>query len=205
MSGIARSHNLTLQALARLNPQIQNLNIIYAGQTVHTDKPGGNSIVPAVHTAQQKETETEQNIHKDQPQKAVGHAVHSATAAQITGGFSENDLDLLARLVRAEAESEPFQGKIAVACVVFNRIASSSFPDSIREVIYQKGQFQPVQNGEIQQPADEDSIRAVHEAINEKRYVAAGSLFFYNPDTASNRWLDSRATTLVIGHHVFKR
>ncbi|MCM3727833.1 cell wall hydrolase [Neobacillus cucumis] len=178
MFGIARSQNLSLQELVRLNPQIQNLDLIYVGQTVNTGTQEVN---------------------------AIGQAVHTSSKADITVGFSENELDLLARLVRAEAESEPYQGKVAVACVVLNRVASSSFPNSIKEVIYQKGQFDPVRNGEINQLADEDSIRAVQEAINEKRNVAAGSLFFYNPATATNRWLDSRATTLVIGHHVFKK
>ena len=178
MSGIARSQNLSLQELARLNPQIQNLDLIYVGQTVHTGTQEVNSI---------------------------GQAVQTASKPKVTVGYSKNELDLLARLVRAEAESEPYQGKVAVACVVLNRVASPSFPDSIKEVIYQKGQFQPVRNGEINQPADGDSIKAVEEALNENGNIAAGSLFFYNPSTATNRWLDSRDTTLVIGHHVFKK
>ncbi|PLS01889.1 cell wall hydrolase [Neobacillus cucumis] len=178
MTGIARSHNLSLQELAKYNPQIKNLDFIYVGQTVNTGQQEINTL---------------------------GQAVHTASKPEITVGYSENELDLLARLVRAEAESEPYHGKVAVACVVLNRVASPSFPDSIKEVIYQKGQFQPVQNGAINQPADDDSIKAVHEAMNEKRSVAAGSLFFYNPATASNRWLDSRATTVVIGRHVFKK
>ncbi|WP_342043560.1 cell wall hydrolase [Bacillus sp. OTU2372] len=192
MSGIARSQNLSLQELARLNPQIKNLDLIYVGQNVDTGT--------------MEEKTTRQTVDTGTLEvNAIGQAVHTASKAEITVGYSENELDLLARLVRAEAESEPYQGKVAVACVVLNRVASSSFPNSIKEVIYQRGQFQPVRNGEINQPADEDSIRAVQEAMDEKCDVAAGSLFFYNPATATNRWLDTRATTLVIGHHVFKK
>lgn len=205
MFGIARSQNLSLQELARLNPQIQNLNLIYVGQTVNTGTQDEKTTGQAVNTGTQDEKATDAVNTGTLEGNTIGQAVHTASKAEINVGYSENELDLLARLVRAEAESEPYQGKVAVACVVLNRVASSSFPNSIKEVIYQKGQFQPVRNGEINQPADEDSIRAVQEAINEKSNVAAGSLFFYNPATATNRWLDSRATTLVIGNHVFKK
>ncbi|MDR7077463.1 N-acetylmuramoyl-L-alanine amidase [Neobacillus niacini] len=119
--------------------------------------------------------------------------------------LSDTEIDLLARLVRAEAQMEPLEGKIAVACVVLNRVESSEFPDTIKEIIYAPGQFQPVQNGEINKPADEESIQAVKAALTDQRQLAPGALFFYNPVIASSRWLDTRATTLVIGQHVFKK
>ncbi|MEH7177616.1 cell wall hydrolase [Neobacillus vireti] len=119
--------------------------------------------------------------------------------------LSDSEIDLLARLVRAEAQTETLEGKIAVACVVLNRVESPQFPDSIKEVIYAPGQFQPVQNGEINKPADEESIQAVKSALTDHRKLARGSLFFYNPAIATSRWLDTRATTLVIGQHVFKK
>ena len=184
MTQIAKDHHISLQELSRLNPQIKNIDLIYVGQTVYTSKS-----VDATDSSE---------IVADPPEK-------EAAQPEIIVGYSEYEIDLLARLVRAEAESEPYQGKVAVACVVLNRVASSAFPNTIKEVIYQKGQFQPVRNGEINKPADVDSIKAVNEALKEKRNVAAGSLFFYNPAIATSRWLDSRATTLVIGHHVFKK
>jgi N-acetylmuramoyl-L-alanine amidase len=113
--------------------------------------------------------------------------------------------DLLARLVRAEAEGEPYDGKVAVAIVVLNRVDHPQFPNSIKEVIYQPGQFTPVSNGAINQPADNESIRAVEEALAYDRSKGYGSLFFYNPKTSHSRWLDSRPTTIVIGNHVFKK
>ncbi len=119
--------------------------------------------------------------------------------------LSNNEIDLLARLVRAEAQTEPYEGKIAVACVVLNRVESKKFPDTIKEVIYAPGQFQPVSNGEINKPADKESIKAVKAALFEQRQLAPGALFFYNPAIATSRWLDSRKTTLVIGQHVFKK
>jgi N-acetylmuramoyl-L-alanine amidase len=119
--------------------------------------------------------------------------------------LSNNEIDLLARLVRAEAQTEPLEGKIAVACVVLNRVDSKKFPDTIKKVIYAPGQFQPVINGEINKPADKESIKAVKAALSEKRQLAPGALFFYNPAIATSRWLDSRKTTMVIGRHVFKK
>lgn len=147
----------------------------------------------------------------DQDLIYVGLTVHTIkakvdkTKLEKKAKYSADEIDLLARLVRAEAEDEPYQGKIAVACVVLNRVESPAFPNTIKKVIYQKRQFQPVSNGQINKAADEDSIKAVHEALNEKRQKAAGSLFFYNPAIATSRWLDTRSTTLVIGNHVFKK
>jgi len=184
MTQIAKDHHISLQELSRLNPQIKNIDLIYVGQTVNTSKS-----VDAT----------------DSPEMVADPPEKEPAQPEIIVGYSEYEIDLLARLVRAEAESEPYQGKVAVACVVLNRVDSSAFPNTIKEVIYQKGQFQPVRNGEINKPADVDSIKAVNEALKEKRNVAAGSLFFYNPAIATSRWLDSRATTLEIGHHVFKK
>lgn len=124
-----------------------------------------------------------------------------------TTSVSDADKDLLARLIHAEAESEPYAGKVAVGVVVMNRVASKDFPNTVREVIMQRAngyyQFSPVANGEIDKPADAESIRAMEEAIRTKG--GNGSLFFYNPSIATSRWLDSRPTTVVIGNHVFKR
>lgn len=120
------------------------------------------------------------------------------------GSFSSSDVDLLARLVRAESQSEPYAGKVAVALVVLNRIASEEFPDTMQGVIYQSGQFSPVSNGSINRAADNDSIRAAKEAIATFAQANDGSLYFYNPQTASSRWLDGLATSKVIGNHTFK-
>lgn len=102
---------------------------------------------------------------------------------QVNHSLSETEIDLLARLVRAEAQTEPLEGKIAVACVVLNRVESPQFPNTIREVIYAPGQFQPVKNGQINKPADEESIQAVKAALTDKREIAPGALFFYNPES----------------------
>ena len=118
--------------------------------------------------------------------------------------------DLLARLVRAEAVGEPYAGKVAVAVVVLNRVASSDFPDTIKGVIYETYEngkiyaFSPVENGEINKPADATSIRAVEEAIA-LRGTGNGSLFFYNPSTSTSSWITSRPVTVTIRNHVFAK
>ncbi|MBA2874230.1 cell wall hydrolase [Thermaerobacillus caldiproteolyticus] len=126
----------------------------------------------------------------------------------IPSTISPSEKDLLARLVHAEAKGEPFAGKVAVATVVLNRVDHPDFPDTIREVIYERSgghyAFTPVQNGAINEPADRESYRAVEEALA-FRGLGNGSLFFYNPKTAKSNWLRSKPVTVVIGNHVFAK
>ncbi|MBY0148845.1 cell wall hydrolase [Neobacillus niacini] len=123
--------------------------------------------------------------------------------------ISVADKDLMARLVRAEAVGEPYAGKVAVATVVLNRVfMSDDFPDTVRGVIYQISNgyyaFTPVANGQINQPADAESKRAVNEALA-LLGKGNGSLFFYNPNTATSKWVASREVTVRIGNHVFAK
>jgi N-acetylmuramoyl-L-alanine amidase len=222
---IAAENNLTIQEVAELNPQIENINMIYVGDTINTEPQKRTSSADVVDYSDYKinllarlvrsEAQSEdelahinkqiQTLYAADLVKKVSPKKTQIASMEITK-YSKHEIDLLARLVRAEAQTEPFEGKIAVACVVLNRVESSQFPDTIKEVIYEPGQFQPVSNGEIHEPADEESIAAVKEALSEKRnIVPESSLFFYNPDIATSRWLDSRATTVVIGQHVFKK
>ncbi|MDX8342877.1 cell wall hydrolase [Rossellomorea sp. YZS02] len=118
------------------------------------------------------------------------------------------DRELLAKLVHAEAKGEPYAGKVAVATVVLNRVDSSEFPDSIKNVIYQVSNghyaFSPVQNGQINQAPSQESRDAVDEALA-FRGQGKGSLFFYNPVTSTSDWITSRETLLTIGKHRFAK
>ncbi|MGV3466073.1 MAG: cell wall hydrolase [Heyndrickxia sp.] len=122
--------------------------------------------------------------------------------------ISATDRELMARLVHAEAGGEPYAGKVAVATVILNRLHSSTFPNSIKGVIYQieSGHyaFTPVQDGRIKLSADADSKRAVNEAIAFSG-KGNGSLYFYNPKTAKSKWILSRHVTVTIGHHRFAK
>jgi len=124
------------------------------------------------------------------------------TATQASAGISASDKDLMARLVHAEAQGEPYAGKVAVATVVLNRVDSGQFPNTVSGVINQSGQFSPVANGTINNTPSADERQAVEDAIA-FRGKGAGSLFFYNPAKATSAYLASKTVTIVIGNHTF--
>ncbi|EDU37470.1 peptidoglycan-binding protein [Clostridium sporogenes] len=127
------------------------------------------------------------------------------TTPKPIANYTESDLDLLARLITAEAQSEPYSAQVAVASVVINRIKSSQFPDSISSVIYQKSdgyyQFTPVLNGWINKPATETSKKAAKEALYGSD-PSKGALYYFD-DTATNKWLWSKPITARIGNMVY--
>ncbi|WP_082036167.1 cell wall hydrolase [Bacillus sp. B-jedd] len=116
--------------------------------------------------------------------------------------LTNEEKDLLARLVHAEAKGEPFKGKVAVAEVVLNRMEDEKFPDTVKGVIYEKRQFDPVANGEINKPAGSEAKKAVDEALSPKEKVT-DALFFYNPETAGDKWIKTRPVIGKIGRHAF--
>lgn len=118
---------------------------------------------------------------------------------------SPGEVELLARLVHAEARGEPYEGKVAVAAVVINRVRSGSFPNTIRGVILQPAQFKSVENGQIELPPDQESWRAAQEALA-GRDPTGGALYFYNPQKSTAlSWWSTRTITAVIGNHNFAR
>lgn len=118
--------------------------------------------------------------------------------------LSERDMELLARLVYAEGRGEPYEGQVAIAAVVLNRVASPQFPDSVREVIFAPHAFSPVQNGTLTHKSNESTRRAVQDAVNGAD-PSRGALYFFNPDTATSDWIWSRPQTVQIGNHKFAR
>lgn len=115
---------------------------------------------------------------------------------------SSSDLNLLARLVYAEARGEPYTGQVAVAAVVLNRVKNSSFPNTIAGVIYQSGAFSVVADGQINLTPNSTAKKAAQDAINgwDPTY---GSIYYFNPNTATSSWIWSRPVTVVIGNHRF--
>lgn len=135
--------------------------------------------------------------------------IYPGEELEIPESISKEEKELLARLVHAESKGEPYAGKVAVATVVLNRVDSPDFPNSIKEVIYEKAAggsyaFSPVLDGSINQPADDEAKRAVDEALT-FRGQGKGSLFFFNPDKTSNEFMFSREVTTVIGNHRFAK
>ncbi|PKM82105.1 MAG: hypothetical protein CVU88_03520, partial [Firmicutes bacterium HGW-Firmicutes-13] len=130
-----------------------------------------------------------------------------AEKAVSKAGYSKKDIDLLARLVYAEAKGEPYRGKVAVAASVLNRVNNSNYPNTIPGVIYQYSrgyQYCPVRNGQINRTADETSYRAVEEALKGND-PTNGALSFYNPAKSGNYWIRTRTFLARIGNHIFVR
>ena len=117
--------------------------------------------------------------------------------------IKQEQIYLLAQIIHAEAKGEPYKGKIAVGNVVMNRVKSEQFPDTIGEVIFQKGQFSPVSDGSIYNTPGDDSLRAAKEVYNGTKVVGNDVLYFYNPDTSTSGWIYTRQTVMSIGNHRF--
>lgn len=121
------------------------------------------------------------------------------------GGSSTSQsasVDLLARVISAEARGEPYEGQVAVGAVVLNRIKHPSFPNSLSEVIYQPWAFTCINDGQFDQPVAESAYRAAQDALNgwDPSY---GAIYYFNPDTATSGWIWSRPLIVEIGKHRF--
>lgn len=140
---------------------------------------------------------------RDSSAQAQQQPARETQAAAPVGAINRNNnVELLARLISAEARGEPYTGQVAVGAVLLNRVESPAFPNSISRVIYQPLAFESVANGQFNLPPSEKSKRAARAALNgwDPTY---GSLFFWNPSKPVNRWIWSRSTVTTIGSHVF--
>lgn len=116
--------------------------------------------------------------------------------------YTSSDLYLLAKCIYAEARGESYTGQVAVGAVIMNRVRSSSFPNTISGVIYQKGAFTAVSDGQINLEPDQTAMNAASDALNgwDPTY---GCLYYYNPAVATSSWIFGRQTVTTIGKHVF--
>lgn len=112
------------------------------------------------------------------------------------------DVELLARLISAEARGEPYTGQVAVGAVVLNRIEHPSFPNSLAGVIYQPGAFSCLGDGQFYKPVAESAYRAARDALNGWD-PSGGAIYYFNPATATSSWIWSRPLIVVIGKHRF--
>lgn len=115
---------------------------------------------------------------------------------------TESDINLLAQIISAEARGEPYTGQVAVGAVVLNRVESPSFPDTLSGVIYQKGAFTAITDGQFQQPISASAYDAARDAINGWD-PTGGALYYYNPAKTSNKWIRTRPVITQIGDHLF--
>ncbi|MBR6039599.1 MAG: spore cortex-lytic enzyme [Clostridia bacterium] len=115
---------------------------------------------------------------------------------------ASGDVYLLAQCIYSESRGEPYKGQVAVGAVVLNRVKSSSFPNSISGVVYQKGAFSAVDDGQINLTPNDSALKAAKDAMNGWD-PTGGCLYYYNPAKTSNRWIRSRPVVVRIGDHVF--
>ena len=109
---------------------------------------------------------------------------------------------LLARLISAEARGEVYEGQVAVGAVVLNRVEHPSFPDTIAGVIYQKGAFSCLYDGQFDEPVSASAYSAARDALNGMD-PSGGAIYYFNPATATNKWIWSRPAITTIGRHIF--
>lgn len=118
--------------------------------------------------------------------------------------ISSADYSLLARIISAEARGEPYAGQVAVGAVILNRVAHPSFPDTLSGVIYQRGAFSCIDDGQFYEPVADSAYRAARDALNGVD-PSGGAVYYYNPKTATSKWIFSRPVITTIGGHVFCR
>lgn len=115
-----------------------------------------------------------------------------------------SDIQLMARAINGEARGEPYEGQVAVGAVILNRVKDSKFPNTISGVIYQPGAFTAVADGQINQPISEGST--VYKAAQDAKNgwdPTGGCIYYFNPQTATNKWIWSRPLVKTIGKHRF--
>lgn len=176
---VAKKYGISLYALRKANAKWDDA--IYPGQKL---------IIPAAGQA---------------ATASFSAPAPAPVAAKASISYTQNELDLLARLITAEANNQPNQAKVAVGAVVVNRVQDPRFPNTISGVIYERSggyyQFTPVENGMINKPASEQAKAAAYEALHGSD-PTNGALYFFD-DTATNKWLWSKPMALRSGNMVY--
>ncbi len=162
----------------------------------------GSATLSAVKSFQKKNGLTVDGIAGTKTLQAMGIYNSSSSSSTSSSNVSSSNLNLLSRVVYGEARGESYTGQVAVAAVVLNRVKSSSFPNTISGVVYQSGAFDCVSDGQINLTPDATARKAAQDAINgwDPTY---GAIYYFNPATATNKWIWSRPMTVTIGKHRF--
>ena len=160
----------------------------------------GSQTVEAVKYFQRKNGLAVDGIAGSKTLQAMG--IYSSSSSSSGTSSNSNDLNLLSRVVYGEARGEPYAGQVAVAAVCLNRVKSSSFPNTLAGVVYQSGAFDAVADGQINLTPNDTARKAAQDALNgwDPSY---GAIYYFNPATATNKWIWSRPMTVTIGNHRF--
>lgn len=146
----------------------------------------------------QAESQQEEQAGGNESAEETDHT----TAVNVPQGFSQNDIQLMANAVYGEARGEPYEGQVAVAAVILNRLASPTFPNTVSGVIFEPRAFTAVADGQIWLTPNETARRAVLDAINGWD-PSSNALYYFNPDTATSPWIWTREQIKQIGKHIF--
>ena len=160
----------------------------------------GSGTVSAVKYFQQKNGLAPDGVAGPATLQALG--IYEGTSSGGTNSSQSASLDLLAKVISAEARGEPYSGQVAVGAVILNRVNHPSFPNTIAGVVYQKGAFTCMVDGQINQPVAASAYRAAREALNGSD-PSGGAIYYFNPNTATSSWIWSRPLIKVIGSHRF--
>jgi len=181
---------LTTSQLKTIQQKLKNWGY-YTGKV---DGINGSKTIAAVKAFQKKNGLKADGI--------VGTKTAAAMGISLSSTNQNSDLYLLAKTIHAEARGEPYTGQVAVGAVILNRVRSSKFPNSISGVVYQRGAFTAVADGQINLEPNQSAYNAARDAINgwDPTY---GCLYYYNPATATSAWIWSLKVTLTIGKHSF--
>ncbi len=161
----------------------------------------GSQTLSAVKKFQKKNGLAVDGIAGEKTLKAMG-IMNSSGGSGSTSSSNSSNLNLLSRVVYSEARGEPYKGQVAVAAVVLNRVAHSSFPNTISGVVYQSGAFDAVADGQINLTPDSTARKAAQDALNGWD-PTSGCIYYFNPSTATSKWIWSRPQVTKIGKHIF--
>lgn len=168
----------------------------------------GSKTVTAVKYFQRTNGLTADGICGDATLKALGISGSSSSGSSSSSSSTssrDNDLYLLARMITAEARGESYTGQVAVGAVILNRVESPSFPNTIAGVLYQKGAFSALDDGQFDSVQISESCRkAAQDAMNGSD-PSGGALYYYNPAKSTSKWIFSRPVICTIGKHVFAK
>jgi N-acetylmuramoyl-L-alanine amidase len=167
--------------------------------TGNVDGIYGSKTVAAVKKFQQRNGLAVDGIAGTKTLNALGIMTSSSSGSSTN---NSSNVNLLARAIYGEARGESYTGQVAVGAVIMNRVKSSKFPNTIAGVIYQSGAFDAVSDGQINLEPDATAKKAAQDALNgwDPSY---GAIYYFNPNTATNKWIWSRPMTVTIGKHRF--
>lgn len=162
----------------------------------------GSGTLKAVKRFQQKNGLNADGIAGTKTLQAMGIFNSSGSSGSSTGSNSSSSLNLISRFVYAESRGEPYQGQVAVAAVILNRVKDSRFPNTVSGVVYQSGAFTCVTDGQINLSPNNTAKKAAQDAMNGWD-PSLGAVYYFNPNTATSKWIWSRPMTIKIGKHRF--